>query len=175
MNRMVNITCFFFIKLDFLFCIKFIQWCFPCGSAGKESTCNAGDMGCKDPLEKGKAIHSSILAWRIQHITVHGVAKSHLHTMQSHWDFQKSHIFLERGSDCCRLHNSKQSLHSNQGSYTTILIHHLCLPLINGSQNSPAWQKSHNQPLSPNKKSKEWNLSFQVIWEFYIHSVSESG
>jgi len=83
---------------------------FPCGSAGKESTCNAGDpslipgsgrspgegigyplqyswaslvaelvknlpgmretwvrsLGWEDPLEKGKATHSNILAWRIQ-------------------------------------------------------------------------------------------------------------
>ena len=82
---------------------------FPCGSAGKESSCNAGDLGSipglgrsagerrsyplqcswaslvgqlvknppamqetwvqplgwEDPLEKGKATHSSILAWRI--------------------------------------------------------------------------------------------------------------
>ena len=38
---------------------------FPCGSAGKESACNAGDLGWEDPLEKGKATHSSILAWRI--------------------------------------------------------------------------------------------------------------
>ena len=42
---------------------------FPCGSAGKESTCNVGDLcsipGWEDPLEKGKATHSSILAWRI--------------------------------------------------------------------------------------------------------------
>ena len=42
---------------------------FPCGSVGKESTCNAGDLGLipgwEDPLEKGKATHSSILAWRI--------------------------------------------------------------------------------------------------------------
>ena len=36
-----------------------------CGSAGKESACNAGDLGWEDPLKKGKAIHSSILAWRI--------------------------------------------------------------------------------------------------------------
>ena len=38
-------------------------------SAGKESTCNAGDLdrslGWEDPLEKGTATHSSILAWRI--------------------------------------------------------------------------------------------------------------
>ena len=34
-------------------------------------------LGWEDPLEKGKAIHSSILAWRIpMAYTVHGVAKS---------------------------------------------------------------------------------------------------
>ena len=36
---------------------------------GKESTCNAGDLdlilGWENPLEKRKATHSSILAWRI--------------------------------------------------------------------------------------------------------------
>ena len=41
----------------------------PGGSEGKESTCNAGDLssipGWEDPLEKGTAIHSSILSWRI--------------------------------------------------------------------------------------------------------------
>ena len=39
------------------------------GSDGKESTCNAGDpvqsLGQEDPLEKGMATLSSILAWRI--------------------------------------------------------------------------------------------------------------
>ena len=43
---------------------------FPGGSAGKESTCNVDStwvqpLGWEDPLEKGKATHSSILAWRI--------------------------------------------------------------------------------------------------------------
>ena len=38
---------------------------FPDSSASKESTCNAGDLGWEDPLEKGKATHSNILAWRI--------------------------------------------------------------------------------------------------------------
>ena len=38
---------------------------FPAGSDGKKSSCNAGDLGWKDPLEKGMATHSSILAWRI--------------------------------------------------------------------------------------------------------------
>ena len=42
---------------------------FPGSSAGKESTCNAGDLGLipgwgRSP-EEGMAMHSSILAWRI--------------------------------------------------------------------------------------------------------------
>ena len=37
---------------------------FPCGSAGKELACNAGDLGSTPGLEKGKATHSIILAWR---------------------------------------------------------------------------------------------------------------
>ena len=39
----------------------------PCGSAGKESTCNAGtwiqSLGWEDPLEKGKPTHFSTLAY----------------------------------------------------------------------------------------------------------------
>ena len=42
---------------------------FPGGSDGQESACNAGDVGSilggDDPLEKGMATHSSILAWKI--------------------------------------------------------------------------------------------------------------
>ena len=37
----------------------------PCGSDCIESACNVGDLGWESPLEKGKATHSSILAWRI--------------------------------------------------------------------------------------------------------------
>ena len=58
---------------------------FPGGSDGKESTCTVGNLvrslGWEDPLEKGMATHSSILAWRIPmdkkpwQTTVHGVAK----------------------------------------------------------------------------------------------------
>ena len=33
-------------------------------------------LGWKDPLEKGKAVHSTILAWRIPWIIVHGAAKN---------------------------------------------------------------------------------------------------
>ena len=44
---------------------------FPGSSAGKQSTCNAGDLGLmpalgwEDPLEEETATYSSILAWRI--------------------------------------------------------------------------------------------------------------
>ena len=59
-----------------LFCLGYLLlayikgiWGFPCGSAGKESACNAGDwvqsLGWEDPVEKGKATHSGILAWRV--------------------------------------------------------------------------------------------------------------
>ena len=46
----------------------FISLGFPCGSAGKESACNVGDLGSIPGLrrspKKAKATHSSILAWR---------------------------------------------------------------------------------------------------------------
>ena len=42
-------------------------------------------LGQEDPLEKGMAPHSSILAWKIPQATVHGVVKSHtwvsMHTL----------------------------------------------------------------------------------------------
>ena len=52
------------------------------GSDGKESACNAEDMGWEDPLEESMSTHSSILAWRIPidrgawWATVHEVTKS---------------------------------------------------------------------------------------------------
>ena len=60
-------------------CILYFPWG-NCGSAGKESGCNMGDLGLIPglwrSLEKGMATHSSILAWRITWTVVHGVAKS---------------------------------------------------------------------------------------------------
>ena len=48
---------------------------FPNGSAGEESSCNAGDTGdvgsipgLEDPLEEEMATHSNILAWKISWI-----------------------------------------------------------------------------------------------------------
>ena len=74
---------------------------FPAGSDSKEFARNAGDQGSfpgsGNPLEKGMATHSSILAWRISWTeepgglhTVHGVAESvmteqltHTHTLHN--------------------------------------------------------------------------------------------
>ena len=38
---------------------------FPSSSDSKASTCNAGEPGQEDPLEKEMAAYSNILAWRI--------------------------------------------------------------------------------------------------------------
>ena len=52
-----------------------------CGSDGKASACNAGDLGWEDPLEKEMAVHSSILAWIIPWTEEPGrVAKSRTQT-----------------------------------------------------------------------------------------------
>ena len=66
------------------------------GADGKESACNAADLGWslgwEDPLEKGTATHSSILAWRMDReawqATVHRIAKSRtwLKWLSMRWD-----------------------------------------------------------------------------------------
>ena len=77
---------------------------FPSSSAGKESACNAGDPGSipglEDPLEKGKAAHSSILglenpvdrgAWRA---AVHGVTKSRTQVSSFHLLFYELYFHV---------------------------------------------------------------------------------
>ena len=53
----IKITCFYRIRREHG------------GSDGKESSCNVGDpdsiVGQEDPLEKGMATHSSVLAWEM--------------------------------------------------------------------------------------------------------------
>ena len=65
-----------------------LLWGFPGSSDGKEFACNAGDLGLilglEDPLGKGMATYSSILARRIPWTeepggaTVHEVARSQI-------------------------------------------------------------------------------------------------
>ena len=57
-------------------------------------------LGWEDPLEKGKATHSSILAWSIPWpYTVHGVAKSQ--TWLSDFHFQQ--LYVESDPRCDRI------------------------------------------------------------------------
>ena len=55
--------------ITFLLIYYWLSSVFPGGSAGKESACNAGELGSIPglgrSLEKGKVTHSSMLAWRI--------------------------------------------------------------------------------------------------------------
>ena len=67
---------------------------FPCGSAGKESACNAGDLGSTPGFERssgeGKSNHSSYsglgnsMDW-----IVHGVTKSLIGLSDFHFHFSK--------------------------------------------------------------------------------------
>ena len=78
------------------FTFKCLLFCkgFPCGSAGKESYCNAGDLGWEDPLEKGKATHSSILAWRSPRtIQSTGLQKVRTWLTDFHFTFAILHLY----------------------------------------------------------------------------------
>ena len=69
-------------------------------------------LGWEDPLEKGKATHSSILAWRIPW-TVHGVAKSQTRLSDFHFHF---HMEVQRLAGSFRVTQLKQSLASDSPS-----------------------------------------------------------
>ena len=66
--------------LAFLSLLLYISPGFPCGSAGKEPTCNAGDLGSIPGLSsregKGYLLHYSGLENSMDCCIVHGVAKS---------------------------------------------------------------------------------------------------
>ena len=49
----------------------------------------ARSLGWEDPLEKRKATHSNILAWRIPWTTAHGVTKSRTQLSDFHF-----HVFI---------------------------------------------------------------------------------
>ena len=53
-------------------------------------------LGWEGPLEKGKATHSSILAWRVPWGIVHGVAKSRTRLSDFHF-YLLCHHMVRRG------------------------------------------------------------------------------
>ena len=60
---------FMLVKLIIFTFILYPDWSFSDGSAGKESACNAGDLGLIHGLGSSsgeeRATHSSMLTWRI--------------------------------------------------------------------------------------------------------------
>ena len=56
-------------------------------------------LGWEDPLQKGKATHSSILAWRTPWTTVHGVTKSRSQLSDLHFHFQTAY---KNARICCQ-------------------------------------------------------------------------
>ena len=64
----------------------------PCGSAVNNLPTMretwVRSLGGEDPLEKGKATHSSILAWRIPWTVVHGIAKSQTRLRDFHFTLE---------------------------------------------------------------------------------------
>ena len=74
---------------------------FSCGLAGKDSAMRktwVRSLGWEDPLEKGKATHSSILAWRIPWTTVHEVAKSWTRLSDLYFTF--TWVFMDFPGQC---------------------------------------------------------------------------
>ena len=73
---------------------------FPCGSGGKESTCNAGDLGSipglgRSPGEgKGYPLQYSGLENSMDYI-VHGVAKSRTQLSNFHFHFVFIALYLQ--------------------------------------------------------------------------------
>ena len=63
-------------------------------SAGKESACNAGDLGSipelEDGLEKGKVTHSSILAWKRERLPTPVFWPGKFHGLYSPWGCKES-------------------------------------------------------------------------------------
>ena len=62
-------TSYLWASLNLYLGVSFKLFSFPETSVGKESSCNAGDLGSIPGLGRspgeGKGYHSSILAWRI--------------------------------------------------------------------------------------------------------------
>ena len=92
-----------------------IQGCFPCGSAGKESACNAGDLGSIPGLgrapREGKVypLQFSGLENSTDWI-VHGVAKSWTQLSDFHFSFRTDQLDLLASQGPLQHHSSKESI-----------------------------------------------------------------
>ena len=98
-------------------------------------------LGWKDPLEKGKTTHSSILAWKIPWTTVHGVTESDTTGWLS---LRSSPVAcwtpsdLGDSSSVSYLFGLFYSLWGSHGKCTEV-VHHSLLHWITFCQNSLLW------------------------------------
>ena len=100
-------------------------------------------LGWEDPLEKGKATHSSILAWRIPW-TVHGVAKSwtwlsdfHVHCIASKRNTcANTHTYRHTHTHThTHTHHPRWPLEASLASHKLLTSHCECLYYILSSRN----------------------------------------
>ena len=102
---------------------------FPCGSAGKNLPAMwetwVQFLGWEDPLEKGMATHSSIVAWRIPWTVAHQAPLSVGFARQESWSglpFSSPGIFPTQRSNPCLLHwQADSSVLSPQGNPETMI------------------------------------------------------
>ena len=66
-------------------------------------------LGWKDPLQQGKATHSSILAWRTSWTIVHGVANSQTQLSDFHFSLTRLLVYYERISLSLKVHHFGQT------------------------------------------------------------------
>ena len=94
------------------------RWGFPRGSGGKESTCNAGDLGSTPGLARCGEGNGYLLQYSGHEnsvdCTVHGVTKNRTRLSDFHFRFQPSHWGFPDGSSCresprqCRRHRTRR-------------------------------------------------------------------
>ena len=191
-----------FQKQDFLFCISSLwEWQlaiwegtrgFPCGSAGRESACNAGDLGSipvlgRSPRErKGYPLQYSGLENSLD-CTVHGVEKSR--TLLSNFHFTSLQRGCEGGKESKRKGKTKLNMSDiplplgriSMLCYVGVLSHvwlfvtpwtTACqVPLSMGFSRQEYWSGFSFPPPGdlPNTgieaESPEWSLYHCITWE----------
>ena len=131
-------------------------------------------LGWEDPLEKGKAIHSSILAWRIPWTVVHGVTKSRTRLRDFRFTLKcstfssvQSHQLVSNSLQCHGLHTrlpcpSPTPRACSNSRPLMMPSNHLilCSPLILPPSVFPTIRVFSNESVLHLRWPKHWSFSF---------------